>query len=163
MDIFVIPNNSVFTLPDIETDTEKDRKWVVQDCMGVFTPHRDRWQHTFPLGSVYFFIGVCLGLCLVLGHCECTVNHVSWVFLQRKKIYKDNPHTRSIFSCTFLGAMDIGASSMIFWWRRWMEQSRPKIEMALPYLSARSCISRWRACVASFITKMGDPGTSACT
>ena len=33
-----------------------------------------------------------------------------------KKIYnkEDNPRTRSIFSCTLLGAMDIGASSMIF-------------------------------------------------
>jgi len=26
-----------------------------------------------------------------------------------------------------------GASSIIFWWRRWTEQSRPKMEIAWPY------------------------------
>ena len=31
------------------------------------------------------------------------------------------------------------------------------------HLSASSCTSRWRLCGASFIAKMGDPGTSPCT
>lgn len=52
---------------------------------------------------------------------------------------------------------------MIFWWRRWMEQSLPNRDMALPYWSARSCTSKCRADFANFITKIGEPGTSACT
>lgn len=60
-------------------------------------------------------------------------------------------------------AMVVGASSMIFWCRRWMEQSRPKREMALPYSSASTCTSRCRACCASFIRKTEEPGASACT
>ena len=73
------------------------------------------------------------------------------------------PPTCSILSCTSGRAIVTGASSMIFWWRRCMEQSRPNREMALPYLSANSCTSRWRAFLASFITKIGEPGTSAWT
>lgn len=76
---------------------------------------------------------------------------------------KTRPPTFSITSVTVGAAMVAGASSMIFWWRRWMEQSRLKREMALPYSSARTCTSRCRACCASCIRKMGDPGASACT
>lgn len=71
--------------------------------------------------------------------------------------------TCSITSMTEGAAMVTGASSMIFWCLRWIEQSRPKREMALPYSSASTCTSRCRACCASCIRKMGDPGASACT
>ena len=30
----------VFTLPDIETDTDTDKKWVIKNCVEVFTLHR---------------------------------------------------------------------------------------------------------------------------
>ena len=33
--------NGVFTLGGIETDTETDKKWVVQNCVEVFILHRD--------------------------------------------------------------------------------------------------------------------------
>lgn len=71
--------------------------------------------------------------------------------------------TCSICSNTTEVAIVAGASSMIFWCLRCTEQSRPKREMALPYWSARICTSRWRDCLASLITKMGEPGTSAWT
>lgn len=71
--------------------------------------------------------------------------------------------TCSIFCWTSRRAMVIGASSTIFWCRRWMEQSLPNSEMALPYLSASNCTSRWRAFVASFMIKIGEPGTSVWT
>ena len=29
----------VFTLPDTETDTDTDKKWVVKNCVEVFTLH----------------------------------------------------------------------------------------------------------------------------
>ena len=29
----------VFTLSDSETDTDTDKKWVVKNCVGVFTLH----------------------------------------------------------------------------------------------------------------------------
>lgn len=60
-------------------------------------------------------------------------------------------------------AIEAGASSIIFWCLRCTEQSRPKSEMALPYWSARICTSRCRDCLASLITKIGEPGTSAWT
>ncbi len=71
--------------------------------------------------------------------------------------------TLSICSKVVVETMVAGASSMIFWWRRWMEQSLPNREIALPYWSARICTSRWRACTASCMMKIGEPGTSACT
>ena len=61
------------------------------------------------------------------------------------------------------GAIAQGASSIIFWWRLWMEQSRPKSEIAFPYWSAKIWTSKWWAQPAVFIIKIGDPGTSACT
>lgn len=60
-------------------------------------------------------------------------------------------------------AMVAGASSMIFWCRRWIEQSRPKRDTAFPYWSARICTSRCRACWASFMRNTGEPGISLCT
>lgn len=78
-------------------------------------------------------------------------------------VLRPGPPTCSITSVTEGAAMVVGASSMIFWCRRWMEQSRPKREMALPYSSASTCTSRCRACCANFIRKTGDPGASACT
>lgn len=71
--------------------------------------------------------------------------------------------TFSMYSKTEEGATVAGASSMIFWCLRWMEQSRLNKEMAFPYWSAKTWTSRWRACCKNFITKMGDPGTSLCT
>lgn len=71
--------------------------------------------------------------------------------------------TFSISSNTSEVAIVAGASSMIFWCLRWTEQSRPNREMALPYWSAKICTSRWRACLANCITKIGEPGTSAWT
>ncbi len=40
-------------------------------------------------------------------------------------------------------------SSMTFWLRRWMEQSRTPSAQAVPWLSAISCTSTWRAPVTS--------------
>lgn len=71
--------------------------------------------------------------------------------------------TLSISSNTSEVAMVAGASSIIFWWRRCTEQSLPNREMALPYWSAKIWTSKWRACFASCMTKIGDPGTSAWT
>lgn len=79
------------------------------------------------------------------------------------KIFIDLCLTLSICSKVVVETMVAGASSMIFWWRRWMEQSLPNREIALPYWSARICTSRWRACTASCMMKIGEPGTSACT
>ena len=31
--------HGVFTLPDTETDTDTDKKWVVKNCVEVFTLH----------------------------------------------------------------------------------------------------------------------------
>lgn len=59
--------------------------------------------------------------------------------------------------------MVAGASSIIFWCLRCTEQSRPNREMALPYWSARIWTSRCLACLASCMTKIGEPGTSAWT
>ena len=36
-----MPLNGVFTLPDKDTDTDTDKKWVVWNCVEVFTLHRD--------------------------------------------------------------------------------------------------------------------------
>lgn len=71
--------------------------------------------------------------------------------------------TCSMNSNTAGVAMVAGASSMIFWCRRWMEQSRPNRDTAFPYWSARIWTSRWRAFWASFMRKMGEPGISLCT
>mmetsp|Transcript_14907 Transcript_14907/g.36609 ORF Transcript_14907/g.36609 Transcript_14907/m.36609 type:complete len:245 (+) Transcript_14907:6053-6787(+) len=70
---------------------------------------------------------------------------------------------RSSSSHTSRGATVTGPSSMIFWWRRWTLQSRPYSEIACPCLSATICTSRWRLLTESCWTKMGEPGTSACT
>ena len=51
--------NGVVTLPDTRTAKETDEKWAVQNFVEVFTLHRKRDQHKFPLGS-----SVCV--CLVL-------------------------------------------------------------------------------------------------
>ena len=66
----------------------------------------------------------------------------------------------SISLKTFLFATTTGASSMIFWCLRWIEQSRPNKEIAVPSSSANNCTSKWRAFWANFIRKIGDPGTS---
>lgn len=71
--------------------------------------------------------------------------------------------TLSISSNTSEVAMVAGASSIIFWCLRCTEQSLPNREMALPYWSAKIWTSKWRACLASCMTKIGDPGTSAWT
>ena len=73
------------------------------------------------------------------------------------------PLTCSIFSWTSRRAMVMGASSTIFWCLLCMEQSRPNSEIALPYLSASNCTSRWRAFFANFMIKIGEPGTSVWT
>lgn len=59
--------------------------------------------------------------------------------------YKDKL-TCSIRSNVEAGAMVAGASSMIFWCLLWMEQSRPKREMAFPYMSPSIWTSRCLAC-----------------
>ena len=41
----------LFTL----SDTETDKKWVVQNYLEVFILHRDKHQHRFPLGSLHLF------------------------------------------------------------------------------------------------------------
>mmetsp|Transcript_7067 Transcript_7067/g.17020 ORF Transcript_7067/g.17020 Transcript_7067/m.17020 type:complete len:200 (+) Transcript_7067:450-1049(+) len=56
-----------------------------------------------------------------------------------------------------------GPSSMIFWWRRWMEQSRPLSVQTCPCWSARTCTSRWRPPANMSIRNTGEPTTSACT
>ena len=43
-----------------------------------------------------------------------------------------------------------GASSITFWWRRCSEQSRSLRWMALPCVSANTCISMWRGAVTYF-------------
>ena len=30
----------MFTLPDTEINTDTDKKWVIKNCMGVFTLHQ---------------------------------------------------------------------------------------------------------------------------
>ena len=37
-----------------------------------------------------------------------------------------------------------GVSSTIFWWRRWMLQSRSPRWMTFPWVSASTCTSMWR-------------------
>ena len=56
-----------------------------------------------------------------------------------------------------------GPSSMIFWCRRCTEQSLEYREQQLPCSSHSSWTSRWREAAASFMAKIGDPGTSPCT
>lgn len=90
-----------------------------------------------------------------------TISHLDSPLYRRKSFLFF--FTLSIFSKMSEVAMVAGASSMIFWCLRWTEQSLPNREMALPYWSARICTSRCRACLASRMTKMGDPGTSVCT
>mmetsp|Transcript_36881 Transcript_36881/g.91119 ORF Transcript_36881/g.91119 Transcript_36881/m.91119 type:complete len:246 (-) Transcript_36881:554-1291(-) len=70
---------------------------------------------------------------------------------------------RSSSSHMARGATVTGPSSMIFWCRRCTLQSRPYSEMAWPCLSATTCTSRCRLLTESCCTKMGEPGTSACT
>ncbi len=50
------------------------------------------------------------------------------------------PMRRRSFSLTTLE----GASSMSFWWRRWIEHSRSPRWTTLPLLSAITWISMWR-------------------
>ena len=47
----MVPFYGVFTLFDIEADAETDKRWVEKNCVDVFILHRDRRQHSFPLGS----------------------------------------------------------------------------------------------------------------
>ena len=77
-------------------------------------------------------------------------------------ILKQN-NTSSIFLNTSGSAIAVGASSMIFWCLLCIEQSLPNRDIALPYLSPMSWTSRWRACIAIFIMKIGEPGTSVWT
>ena len=53
-----------------------------------------------------------------------------------------NMCTSSIFLKTSGLAIAAGASSMIFWCLRCTEQSLPKMDIALPYSSAKSCTSK---------------------
>ena len=59
----------MFTLPDTEINT--DKKWLVWNCVEVFTLHRDKYSANtqIPLGFCTRFI--CLGLCLRISHCHC--------------------------------------------------------------------------------------------
>jgi hypothetical protein len=43
-----------------------------------------------------------------------------------------------------------GASSMTFWWRRWMEHSRSPRCRWLPCASEKICISMWRGLSTAF-------------
>mmetsp|Transcript_25830 Transcript_25830/g.66981 ORF Transcript_25830/g.66981 Transcript_25830/m.66981 type:complete len:236 (-) Transcript_25830:565-1272(-) len=56
-----------------------------------------------------------------------------------------------------------GASSKIFWKRRWVEQSRPFSATALPCSSPTTWTSKCLAPVMSCMTKMGEPGCSFST
>lgn len=98
------------------------------------------------------------------NHCQWQIKK-SWLFLgsHTKKRTCRATLTCSMCSNTTEVAIEAGASSIIFWCLRCTEQSRPKREMALPYWSARICTSKWRDCLASLITKIGEPGTSAWT
>ena len=53
-----------------------------------------------------------------------------------------NMCTSSIFLKTSGLAIAAGASSIIFWCLRCTEQSLPKMDIALPYSSAKSCTSK---------------------
>ena len=46
-----------------------------------------------------------------------------------------------------------GASSITFWWRRWIEHSRSKRYSVLPCASANTWISIWRGCSMNFSMK----------
>ena len=49
-----VMHNGVFTLPDTETDTDTDKKWLVcKNYVEVFTLHRDRYKQRFLLDSVH--------------------------------------------------------------------------------------------------------------
>ena len=50
----------------------------------------------------------------------------------------------AISSLSRPGSADAGASSITFWWRRWMEQSRSNRCTALPWESANIWTSTWR-------------------
>jgi len=67
---------------------------------------------------------------------------------------------KKIKSQVTLLAITTGASSMIFWCRLWIEQSLPKMDIAVPSSSAKSWTSKCLAFAASFIIKTGEPGTS---
>jgi hypothetical protein len=58
------------------------------------------------------------------------------------------PMRRRSFSPTTVD----GASSMIFWWRRWMEHSRSPRCTTLPLASAMIWISMWRGASTYFST-----------
>lgn len=67
---------------------------------------------------------------------------------------------RSISRSISGAAATAGPSSTIFWWRRCTLQSRVNRDATLPCMSQISCTSRWRLAGASFMAKMGEPGTS---
>lgn len=90
-------------------------------------------------------------------------NWMSIVLCEKTQTRLFHINTCSICSNTAGVAIAAGASSIIFWCLRCTEQSRPNKEIALPYWSANICTSRWRDCLASLITNIGDPGTSAWT
>ena len=56
----------VFALPDTETDTESDKKWLAWNCVEVFTLHRDKYQHRFPL-DLLVLVAVSLSVTVVVN------------------------------------------------------------------------------------------------
>ena len=56
--LLLLSSNGVLTLPDTETDTETDQKWVV---MGVHTAQRQKTTQ-IPIGFCVPVLSFCLGL-----------------------------------------------------------------------------------------------------
>ena len=55
--------HGLFILPD----TEIDKKWIAQNCVQAFIPHRDRHQHIIPLSSMLIYQYLCLSRSLDLS------------------------------------------------------------------------------------------------
>ena len=61
----------VFTLPDIDTDTDTDKKWSIKNCMEVFIlSDTDTNTETDSIGLQTHFVGVGIGV--GVGQCEHT-------------------------------------------------------------------------------------------
>ena len=76
------PHNGVFTLPDTDADTDTNKKWVIENCVEVFTlPNTDTGTDTDTdtdangLQTHFVSVSVCIGVCV--GQCEHSIR-VAW-------------------------------------------------------------------------------------
>ena len=62
-------------MPDTETDTDTDKKWVVKNCVQVFTLH----LHNNAIEYFWQFVGLGIGV----GQCERTITGLFLLFCFR--------------------------------------------------------------------------------